>query len=156
MQESFDRELRRAARTNRTLGGILLDIDHFKQFNDSFGHEAGDVVLREVGTFLESQIRGGDIACRVGGEEFMLILPDASLDITRQRAEKVREAIKQVCVQYGGRLMGMITISSGVAVFPTHGTTSDTLLRSADDALYQAKAQGRDRVVIAKPIAEAT
>jgi diguanylate cyclase (GGDEF)-like protein/PAS domain S-box-containing protein len=156
MQESFDRELRRAARTNRALGGILLDIDHFKQFNDSFGHEAGDLVLREVGTFLQSQIRGGDIACRVGGEEFMLILPDASLDVTQQRAEKVREAIKQVCVQYGGRLMGMITVSSGVAVFPTHGTTSDALLRSADEALYQAKAQGRDRVVVAKPMAEAT
>jgi diguanylate cyclase (GGDEF)-like protein/PAS domain S-box-containing protein len=156
MQESFDRELRRAARTNRALGGILLDIDHFKQFNDSFGHEAGDLVLREVGAFLQSQIRGGDIACRVGGEEFMLILPDACLDVTHQRAEKVREAIKQVCVQYGGRLMGMITVSSGVAVFPTHGATSDALLRSADEALYQAKAQGRDRVVVAKPIAEAT
>jgi diguanylate cyclase (GGDEF)-like protein len=154
MQESFDRELRRAARTNRTLGGILLDIDHFKQFNDSFGHEAGDVVLREVGGFLQSHVRGEDIACRVGGEEFMLILPDASLDVTRQRAERVREEIKRVCVQYAGRLLGTVTVSGGVVVFPVHGTTIDALLRSADEALYQAKAQGRDQVVVAKLVGE--
>lgn len=154
MQESFDRELLRAARGNVSLGGILLDIDHFKRINDSFGHEAGDVVLREVGRFLQSQIRGEDIACRVGGEEFMLILPEASLDVTRQRAERVREEIKRVCVQYAGRLLGTLTVSSGVVVFPTHGKTSDALLRSADEALYQAKAQGRDQVVVAKLVGE--
>src|SRR6266403_2187503 len=98
MQESLERELRRAARSSRPLGGILLDIDHFKQFNDSYSHEAGDIVLRELGGFLQSQIRGEDIACRVGGEEFLLILPDTSLDVTRQRAEKLREASKRVSI----------------------------------------------------------
>jgi len=152
MQESLERELRRGARSSRPLGGILLDIDHFKQFNDSYGHEAGDIVLRELGGFLQSQIRGEDIACRVGGEEFLLILPDTPLDVTRQRAEKLREASKRVSIQYGGRPLGVITLSMGVVEFPAHGTTCDVILRSADDALYQAKAQGRDRVVVAKPI----
>jgi len=155
MQESLERELRRAVRSSRPLGGILLDIDGFKQFNDAYGHEAGDIVLRELGGFLQSQIRGEDIACRVGGEEFLLILPDTPLDVTRQRAEKLREAIKRVNIQYGGRPLGAITLSMGVAVFPVHGTTSEVILRSADEALYQAKAQGRDRVVVAKPIQEA-
>jgi diguanylate cyclase (GGDEF)-like protein/PAS domain S-box-containing protein len=152
MQESLERELRRAARSNKPLGGILLDIDHFKQFNDSYGHEAGDIVLRELGGFLQSQIRNEDIACRVGGEEFLLILPDTSLDVTRQRAEKLREASKRVSVQYGGRPLGAIALSMGVVAFPVHGTTCEVILRSADEALYQAKAQGRDRVVVAKSI----
>jgi diguanylate cyclase (GGDEF)-like protein/PAS domain S-box-containing protein len=155
MQESLERELRRAARSGKPLGGILFDIDHFKQFNDSNGHEAGDIVLRELGGLLQSQIRGEDIPCRVGGEEFLLILPDAALDITRQRAEKLREAVKQVSIQYGGRPLGAITISMGVVVFPANGTTCDAILRSADEALYQAKAEGRDRVVVAKPVQEA-
>ena len=155
MQESLERELRRAARSGRPLGGILLDVDHFKQFNDSYGHEAGDIVLRELGGFLQSQIRHEDVACRLGGEEFLLILPDTSLDVTRQRAEKLREASKRVSIQYGGRPLGGITLSMGVVVFPVHGTTCDVILRSADEALYQAKRQGRDCVVVAKPAQEA-
>jgi len=152
MQESLERELRRAARASRPLGGILLDIDHFKQFNDSYGHEAGDIVLRELGALLQSQIRGEDVACRVGGEEFLLILPDTSLDVTRQRAEKLREASKRISIQYGGRPLGVIALSMGVVEFPAHGTTCDVILRSADDALYRAKTQGRDCVVVAKPM----
>jgi diguanylate cyclase (GGDEF)-like protein/PAS domain S-box-containing protein len=155
MQESLERELRRAARSGGPLGGILLDVDHFKQFNDSYGHEAGDIVLRELGGFIQSQIRREDIACRVGGEEFLLILPDTSLDVTRQRAEKLREESKRVSIQYGGRPLAGITLSMGVVVFPVHGTTCDVLLRSADEALYQAKLQGRDCIVVAKPAQEA-
>jgi len=155
MQESLERELRRAARSGRPVGGILLDVDHFKQFNDSYGHEAGDIVLRELGGFLQSQIRREDAACRVGGEEFLLILPDSSLDVTRYRAEKLREESKRVSIQYGGRPLGGITLSIGVVVFPAHGTTCDVILRSADEALYQAKLQGRDCVVVAKSAHEA-
>jgi diguanylate cyclase (GGDEF)-like protein len=151
MQESLERELRRAARSSKPLGAILLDIDHFKRFNDSYGHEAGDIVLRELSALLQSQIRGEDIACRVGGEEFLLVLPDTSLDVTRQRAEKLREDCKRVSVQYGGRPLAAITLSMGIAMFPAHGTTCDSILRSADEALYQAKSQGRDLVVIASP-----
>jgi len=150
MQESLERELRRASRSAKPLGAILLDIDHFKRFNDSYGHEAGDIVLRELGALLQSQIRGEDIACRVGGEEFLLILPDTSLDTTRQRAEKLREECKRVSIKYGGRPLAAITLSLGIATFPEHGTTGDTILRCADDALYQAKSQGRDCVVTAK------
>jgi len=155
MQESLERELRRPARSGRPVGGILLDVDHFKQFNDSYGHEAGDIVLRELGGFLQSQIRREDAACRVGGEEFLLILPDSSLDVTRHRAEKLREESKRVSIQYGGRPLGGITLSIGVVVFPAHGTTCDVILRSADEALYQAKLQGRDCVVVAKSAHEA-
>ena len=108
-----------------------------------------------MGGFLQSQIRHEDVACRLGGEEFLLILPDTSLDVTRQRAEKLREASKRVSIQYGGRPLGGITLSMGVVVFPVHGTTCDVILRSADEALYQAKRQGRDCVVVAKPAQEA-
>ena len=156
MQESLERELRRAARASKTLGAILLDIDHFKRFNDSYGHEAGDIVLRELSAVLHSQIRGEDIACRIGGEEFLLVLPDTSLDVTRQRAEKLREDCKRVSIQYGGRPLAAITLSMGIAMFPAHGATCDAILRTADEALYQAKNQGRDRVVVAKLLREAS
>ncbi|HLZ14051.1 MAG TPA: diguanylate cyclase [Candidatus Acidoferrum sp.] len=150
MQESLERELRRASRSAKPLAAILLDIDHFKQFNDSYGHEAGDIVLRELGALLQSQIRGEDIACRVGGEEFLLILPDTSLDTARQRAEKLREECKRISIQYGGRPLAAITLSLGISSFPEHGTASEAILRCADEALYQAKAEGRDCVVVAK------
>src|SRR5882757_205428 len=156
MQESLERELRRAARASKPLGAILLDIDHFKRFNDSYGHEAGDIVLRELSAVLNSQIRGEDIACRIGGEEFLLVMPDTSLEVTQQRAEKLREDCKRVSIQYGGRPLSAITLSMGIAMFPTHGATSDTILRTADHALYQAKTEGRDRVVVAKPLREAS
>jgi len=152
MQESLERELRRASRSDKPLGAILLDVDHFKRFNDSFGHEAGDIVLRELGGFLQSQIRGEDIACRIGGEEFLLILPDTALEVTLQRAEKIREDAKRINLQYSGRPLSAITLSMGIASIPDHGSTSHVILRSADKALYQAKAQGRDRVVVAKTI----
>jgi diguanylate cyclase (GGDEF)-like protein len=151
MEESLEREVRRAARSGRPLGAILLDIDHFKQYNDSFGHDAGDTVLRELSSFLLSHIRSEDIACRYGGEEFVLILPDASLDVTRQRAESLREAIQHVRIQHRGQPLGTITFSMGVSTFPMHGATCEALLRSADEALYRAKREGRNRVVVATP-----
>jgi diguanylate cyclase (GGDEF)-like protein/PAS domain S-box-containing protein len=156
MQESLERELRRAIRSSKPLGAILLDVDHFKRFNDSYGHEAGDIVLRELSALLQSQIRGEDIACRIGGEEFLLVLPDTTFEVTRQRAEKLREDSKRVNVQYGGRPLAAITLSMGIAMFPAHGTTCESILRSADEALYQAKTQGRDRVVIARPTQESS
>jgi diguanylate cyclase (GGDEF)-like protein/PAS domain S-box-containing protein len=148
LEESLERELRRAARNKRTLGTIMLDLDDFKTYNDTFGHEAGDTLLRELGNFLKSNIRGEDIACRYGGEEFALILPEASIEGTRQRAEQLREGVKHLEVQHRGQSLGGVTLSVGVAMFPEHGTTTDDILRAADAALYQAKATGRDRVVI--------
>jgi diguanylate cyclase (GGDEF)-like protein/PAS domain S-box-containing protein len=147
MEESLDRELSRAARRGSPLGVIMLDIDHFKPVNDTFGHAAGDTLLRAIGALLLAHTRAEDIACRYGGEEFTLILPDSSLEDTWRRAEQLRAAVKRVRVRHGGEPLDAITISAGVASYPQHGAVPEALLRAADLALYQAKAEGRDRVV---------
>ena len=150
MEESLDLELRRAARNQRPLGVIMLDLDRFKHFNDTFGHEAGDTLLRELGVLLQTNIRAEDIACRYGGEEFTLILPEGSADVTRQRAEALREAIKNLEVLHRGKPLGRITGSLGVAIFPEHGRSGKDLLNAADAALYQSKGAGGDHVTTAK------
>jgi diguanylate cyclase (GGDEF)-like protein/PAS domain S-box-containing protein len=152
MQESLDRELRRAQRRRMPMGVIMIDIDHFKRFNDTFGHAAGDELLREMGTFLQRQTRAEDIACRYGGEEFALILLDASAEDTEERAKLMREEAARLRVQYGSEPLGNVTISVGVAVYPDHGDAAETLLKAADAALYRAKAGGRDRVMVAEVV----
>ncbi|MGH7461635.1 MAG: GGDEF domain-containing protein, partial [Longimicrobiales bacterium] len=127
--------------------GVLF-VFNFKQFNDAFGHAAGDVLLRELGTFLKTHIRGEDIACRYGGEEFTLILPDTSLEDSRQRAEQLREAVQHLHLPRPHQ-HSAISLSVGVASFPEHGMTIEALLHAADAALYRAKAEGRNRVVVA-------
>lgn len=149
LEESLERELNRAERKQQSLGVIMLDVDHFKRFNDTFGHEAGDAVLRELGIFLQKHIRVSDIACRYGGEELTLILPEASLEDTMERAEKLRQGVKYLNVHYRRQPLGGITLSLGIAMFPQHGLTSESVIRAADVALYRAKAAGRDRVVTA-------
>jgi diguanylate cyclase (GGDEF)-like protein len=141
--------VRRVARAERTLGLVMLDIDHFKRYNDSYGHEAGDAVLRELGRYLRTQVRGEDIACRYGGEEFVLILPEASLETTMQRAELVRKGAKHLVIPGSGQAAGPISLSLGVAQFPHHGANAEALLRAADAALYRAKHEQRDKVVMA-------
>ena len=150
LQESLDRELNRAARSKKPLGLIMLDIDHFKNFNDTHGHDAGDAVLREVAAMLSNHLRKPDSACRYGGEEFTLILPDADLKAGIQKAEQLREAAKRLEIQYGRQLVGPITLSLGVACFPEHGTSSSELLQAADAALYESKTAGRDKVSAAQ------
>jgi diguanylate cyclase (GGDEF)-like protein len=149
MEESLERELLRAARNAKPVTVLMIDIDHFKRFNDLLGHEAGDVLLRELGSTFNSQIRGGDIACRYGGEEFLLILADTSLDVGCQRAQKLREHVTNLQIRHRGEILRRITASIGVAGFPEHGTSAAQILKLADEALYQAKAKGRDRVVLA-------
>ncbi len=149
MEESLERELRRAARSGRPLGILMLDLDYFKHFNDNFGHDAGDTMLREFSGILQTSSRGGDIACRFGGEEFAVILPEASLEATRQRGELIREKTKHLNISHRGLGLGTITLSVGVVAFPQHGTSSEVLFRAADEALYSAKQNGRDRVVVA-------
>ncbi len=148
MEESLKREMYRAVRRGTKLGIIMLDIDHFKRFNDTHGHAAGDVLLQELGNFLQARIRKEDIACRYGGEEFTLILPDSSLEDTRRRAEELREEVKHLHIRYDGEPIGNVTLSLGVAVFPDHGETAETVLQMADWALYLAKERGRDQVVV--------
>ena len=149
LEETLEREVRRAHRHGRTLAVIIADLDHFKFFNDTFGHDAGDALLRELGALLQQQVRGSDIACRYGGEEFTVVLAETASEAVRPRAEQVREAIKGLRVKYGQRSLPNITISLGVAVFPEHGATPHDLLLAADAALYRAKQQGRDQVCVA-------
>ncbi|HQT94358.1 MAG: hypothetical protein B7Z61_03740 [Acidobacteria bacterium 37-71-11] len=150
MEETLTRELRQAERQGTHLGLIMLDIDHFKRFNDTLGHDAGDALLRELGALLQRQVRTGDVACRYGGEEFMVILQDVPPDLPRQRAERIREAAKEIRVRHGERVLDSVTLSLGVALFPEHSGSPDLLMRSADVALYRAKQEGRDRVCVAE------
>jgi diguanylate cyclase (GGDEF)-like protein len=149
LDETLEREFKRAARMQRTVGIIMLDLDHFKGFNDTFGHEAGDILLQKLGEFLKQHLRGGDIACRYGGEEFVLILPEVSLEHVQRRAEQIREEVKNLNIQYNDTALTAPTLSLGIAMFPEHGETSQQVLSAADTALYTAKGNGRDRVVIA-------
>jgi diguanylate cyclase (GGDEF)-like protein/PAS domain S-box-containing protein len=148
MEESLEREMRRATRGRHPVGIIMIDLDHFKRFNDAYGHEAGDGLLRLVGNTLQRSIRAEDIACRYGGEEFTLILPEASLIDAAQRAESVRESIKALTMEYRRQHLESVTASAGVAIYPDHGPTGDAVLRAADAALFQAKTRGRDRVIV--------
>lgn len=148
LNETLSREIARAQRSKQHLGIIMLDVDHFKLFNDTYGHEAGDLVLKEVGGLLRHACRVSDIACRYGGEEFVLVLPEADQDIVISRAEEIRADIKEISMVYGGVALPQISISAGVSLFPKNGQTADVLLKAADDALYQAKRNGRDQVHI--------
>jgi diguanylate cyclase (GGDEF)-like protein len=150
MEETLEREIRRAARANGPVSIIMLDVDHFKHYNDTFGHEAGDIVLREIGALLRMQVRAEDIACRYGGEEFTLIMPAASAEVSRERAEHLCKQVKRLAVQRRGVALGQITASLGVAAYPHHGETGEDVLAAADAALYQAKRAGRDQVVVAE------
>ncbi|HUO36202.1 MAG TPA: diguanylate cyclase [Candidatus Acidoferrum sp.] len=149
LDETLEREVRRAARHSRPVSVILLDLDHFKKFNDTLGHAAGDALLRALGDFLRGQVRQEDIACRYGGEEFALVLPDAAIEIAVGRAEQIREGVKHLAWQQQIPSAESVTVSAGVAVFPVHGGSAAAILLEADRALYAAKAGGRDRVMIA-------
>lgn len=148
LAEFLPRELARAERSKLPVAVILLDLDHFKRVNDSYGHEAGDIVLTAIGALLRGNVRGSDIACRYGGEEFALILPETGVDAAARRAEDIRIAIYALSLSYAGKSLGKVTASFGVAVFPDHAQNTDDLLRAADVALYAAKGEGRNRVVV--------
>lgn len=147
MEETLERELSRADRESGSVGVIMFDIDHFKQFNDLSGHDAGDALLRELGVFLKKSVRGGDIVCRYGGEEFLAVLPGADIENARERAEEIRLGVKNMLVYHLGKPLAKCTISLGVAAFPKNARDGETLLKAADTALYRAKNEGRDRVV---------
>jgi diguanylate cyclase (GGDEF)-like protein/PAS domain S-box-containing protein len=149
MEETLDREIRRATRSKNSVGVMMIDIDHFKRFNDTFGHAAGDAMLVELGKLFAQNLRGSDIACRYGGEEFTVIMPEAALEATKQKAEAIREEFKRIHLMHEGQSLGPTSLSIGISASPTHGTTGEALLRAADLALYDAKHSGRDRVAIA-------
>jgi two-component system, cell cycle response regulator len=147
MGEALDRELRRAEHGGQPVSMVMLDVDHFKRLNDTSGHQAGDELLTHIASILQARTRREDIACRYGGEEFLLILPGAPMEAALRRAEELRQVIRETTIEHRGRPLGRISVSAGVACFPEHGTTADELLRAADAALYRAKELGRDRVV---------
>jgi diguanylate cyclase (GGDEF)-like protein len=149
MEETMNREISRADRYRTPLGIIMLDLDHFKRFNSTFGHKAGDLVLQEMGKYLQNNIRKEDIACRYGGEEFTLILPGASLEVTKKRAERLQQEVQNLHVNYNGKILNNITLSQGVAIYPDHGQTGEAVLQAADHALYRAKRAGRKQVKLA-------
>ena len=150
LDDSLDRELHRAQRKQSPLSVVMLDLDHFKHFNDTFGHDAGDLLLRELGNVLSTSLRQGDIPCRYGGEEFVLVFPDSSLADTQKRVEEIRILIKGLEIRHGEHMLGPITVSAGVAAAPEHGYTAPELLKAADGALYTAKQSGRDRLIAYK------
>jgi diguanylate cyclase (GGDEF)-like protein len=149
MQEWFYHELHRAQRHGRPIGVVMLDIDHFKRVNDGFGHEAGDLVLRELAALIRRLARKSDIVCRLGGEEFVLLMPESPLDGTLRKAEELRREVARLSLASRGRPLPAITVSIGVALFPQHAQDVDGLLRRADEALYAAKQAGRDRTAVA-------
>ena len=147
LQKQLDHELVRAGRARQPLAVILLDIDHFKRFNDTWGHQAGDEVLKRVADVIKKSIRSSDIAGRYGGEELITILPEATAQAALARAEAMRRAIEAQNLEYEGNALGSLTASFGIAVFPADGTDGASLVRVADAALYEAKRAGRNRVV---------
>jgi diguanylate cyclase (GGDEF)-like protein/PAS domain S-box-containing protein len=150
MEETLERELLRASRKNLTLGLIMLDVNNFKRYNDTFGHAAGDAILRELGNLFLGHVRREDISSRYGGDEFIIVLPDASKEITLERAEHLCEHARHINIQFEGQTLEAVTFSIGLAVFPDHGSTSAALMKAADAALYRAKRVGKSGIVMAK------
>lgn len=147
LEESLTREIARCGRRDFPLSVIMLDVDHFKQFNDTHGHGGGDALLAAIGQLLGSRLRGEDIACRYGGEEFTVILPESDSSSALRQAEELRLALSQMSVPFSGKTLPPITISLGVATYPVDGVAGLTLLRKADAALYRAKRSGRNQVL---------
>src|SRR3989442_1274108 len=151
LEESLERELQLAGRKKQSIAVLFLDLDHFKRFNDTFGHEAGDMVLQSLADLFRNFFRATDICCRYGGEEFAIILPESSSQNAAIRADALRSEVKSRRLQYKEQTLVQITLSAGVAAFPEHGSTSLDLVNIADQCLYQAKARGRDVRTVAAP-----
>ncbi|PKN99292.1 MAG: hypothetical protein CVU42_08560 [Chloroflexi bacterium HGW-Chloroflexi-4] len=147
MDETLEREILRAKRQKIPVGIMVIDIDHFKHYNDTMGHGAGDILLKEFSKILSSYVRDADIASRFGGDEFVLVMPGASQKVTMVRADAICENVRKMHFSYLSKQQSGVTISIGVSSFPKNGSTGELVLKSADQALYQAKEQGRDRVV---------
>jgi diguanylate cyclase (GGDEF)-like protein/PAS domain S-box-containing protein len=148
---TLPRELHRAQRRSAPLCIVMLDIDGFKQFNDSFGHGPGDSLLREFGRILRERLRKSDVSCRYGGDEFVLVLPDSSITDTQERVEQIRIFAKGLQIRHGEQMVGKVTLSAGIAQAPEHATADSELLRAADEAMYIAKQAGGDRIAIYQP-----
>jgi diguanylate cyclase (GGDEF)-like protein/PAS domain S-box-containing protein len=150
LEASLELELNKTIRKQEPLTVAMMDLDHFKRFNDTFGHDAGDALLRAFGGVLRAESRASDIICRYGGEEFLLILPETTIEYARQCIERLLLAVRRMEVHHGGKLLGSVTISVGLASYPPDGDTATALVQRADAALYQAKSRGRDQIAVAE------
>lgn len=139
MEETLERELARALRKQVPVGIIMLDVDDFKQFNDTYGHAAGDKVLYELGSLLLNDIRQDDVPCRYGGDEFIVVMPDASREVTQNRANLIKDYACNLHIQFEGQTLKEVSLSAGVAIFPEDGTNIIDILRVVDKKLYEAK-----------------
>ena len=148
LEEHLQRELLRGERRHRPLTVVMLDVDHFKRFNDRHGHAAGDALLAKVGQTLREMVRNEDVACRYGGEEFTLVLPETDRGTGLRRAEEIRAAIGAITVLHAREVLGPVTASLGLAVYPEDAKDGASLVQLADAALYRAKHAGRNRVVV--------
>jgi diguanylate cyclase (GGDEF)-like protein len=148
-------EIMRSRRSGNPASLLILDIDHFKNYNDEYGHEAGDAVLRAIGQLLQTHVRGSDVACRFGGEEFVILMPDAALESAKERGKQILEAIRGLEIPHQGHLLPPVTASLGLAEFPSHARDAEGILEAADHALYVAKRAGRDRMVISGRVEKA-
>ena len=149
LYETFDREFARAKRENYPLSVMMIDLDHFKEINDTYGHQVGDEVLVSLGNLLQRSIRQGDIACRYGGDEFLIIMPGIHEEDAEQRAETLRHEVKNIPIN-SSKEKAFVTVSIGIAVYPKHGNDLDHIVKASDDALYEAKHAGRNRVSVWK------
>lgn len=147
MNEFLPLEIARAEREGIPLSVVIIDADNFKEFNDTYGHKCGDIILQEIATFLVQQTRRSDMVCRFGGEEFVVLMTGASLEIACQRAESWRLDFSRIAIEYD-EVKVCATFSAGVAAFPQHGLTDDAILQAADRALYQSKAAGKNQVTM--------
>lgn len=154
LDSTLERELVRCKREGQPMSLLLIDIDHFKRINDTYGHQAGDTVIREVAAALSKQARAGDVVCRYGGEEFLMLLPGMPQDTARERAEQWRASLGAAIIRFG-EFEIQASMSIGVATYPGHGISAEELIRNADRALYCAKSEGRDRVVVLQPVRQA-
>jgi diguanylate cyclase (GGDEF)-like protein/PAS domain S-box-containing protein len=148
--EALDQESARSVRENSPFSILILDVDHFKQFNDTYGHKCGDIVLQALATFLNENTRQGDIVCRYGGEEFVILMTDVTSEDAYKRAEIFRKQFAGTTVQYEGKEL-KCAFSAGIASYPAHASTGEALLTHADQALYFSKANGRNRVSVYSP-----
>jgi diguanylate cyclase (GGDEF)-like protein/PAS domain S-box-containing protein len=145
LSENLDKEVARAARDHTPVSLVMLDVDHFKKFNDTHGHKCGDLVLKDLADFLVANSREGDIVCRYGGEEFVILMPNATPDDAHERAEFWRQGYTEKPFHFNGQQL-YVTFSAGVAGYPEHGTGGEAILHAADHALYYSKDQGRNMV----------
>jgi diguanylate cyclase (GGDEF)-like protein/PAS domain S-box-containing protein len=155
LEESLTRELELASRKRQNVAVLFLDLDHFKKFNDAFGHAAGDMVLQSLADLFRTFFRSTDICCRYGGEEFAIVLPESSSEDAATRANALRCEVKRLRLQYKKQTLGPLSLSAGVAAFPAHASSADELLKIADQCLYQSKARGRDVVTVAHTLQQA-